>query len=95
MWAAAHGARGREWLRISDTGVGLGVSLKESDTFFDPFERRLKISEDNRSIAMGGQGLGLAIVRMITRRRSAVATFVQPKAGYATTVEISWRGAPE
>ena len=85
----------REWLRVSDTGVGLGVTLDESETLFEPFERHLRISEENRSIAMGGQGLGLAIVRMVARRRSARAAFVQPKPGFATTFEISWRGAPE
>ena len=85
----------REWLRVSDTGVGLDVPLKESEKLFEPFERRLRISHDNRSIAMGGQGLGLAILRMIANRRSARTAFVQPRGGFATTVEISWRGAPE
>ena len=88
-----RGAPAREWLRVSDTGVGLGVPLDESAALFEPFERRLFISEENRSIAMGGQGLGLAIVRMIARRRSARAAFVHPKQGFTTTIEISWRGA--
>ena len=90
-----RGARAREWLRVSDTGVGLGVPLGESQMLFEPFERRLRISEANRSISMGGQGLGLAIVRMITRRRSARVAFVPPKSGYATTIEVSWKGTPE
>ena len=90
-----RGPRAREWLRVSDTGAGLGVRLAESEALFEPFERHLRISDENRSIAMGGQGLGLAIVRMITRRRAARAAFVQPKPGFATTIEISWRGAPE
>ena len=84
--------RGEEYLRVSDTGVGLGVSLDESEKLFDPFERRLHISENNRSIAMGGQGLGLAIVRMIAQRRATRVTFVQPERGFATTFEMSWRG---
>ena len=87
--------RRREWLRVSDTGVGLGVPLEESDDLFEPFERRLHISAENRSIAMGGQGLGLAIVRMIARHRSARAAFVRPESGFSTTIEISWRGAQE
>ena len=90
-----RGARDREWLRVSDTGVGLGVQLEESETLFEPFERRLRISDENRSIAMGGQGLGLAIVRMIARHRSSRAAFVRPKPGFSTTIEISWKGAPE
>src|SRR5713101_3664305 len=93
---AFHGgrdARGREWLRVSDTGQGLGVSLTDSVTLFEPFERRLAINPDNRSIALGGQGLGLAIVRMIARRRGAHVAFIEPHEGFATTFEISWRGA--
>ena len=85
--------RGEEYLRISDTGVGLGVPLNESEKLFDPFERHLHISDDNRSIAMGGQGLGLAIVRMIANRRSTQVAFVHPERGFATTVEMSWRGS--
>jgi signal transduction histidine kinase len=85
-------SRGRDWLHISDTGQGLDVPLSEAQELFEPFERRLKISDDKRSIAIGGQGLGLAIVRMIARRRSADVTFVEPEEGYSTTFEIAWRG---
>jgi len=84
---------GNEWLHVSDTGQGLGVSLKEAPKLFEPFERRLVISRDKRSIAIGGQGLGLAIVRMIARRRSANVAFVEPEKGFSTTFELSWRGA--
>ena len=88
-----RGRRAREWLRVSDTGVGLGVPLEESPELFEPFERRLEISDTNRSIAIGGQGLGLAIVRMIARRREAGVAFVTPREQFSTTFEISWRGA--
>ena len=90
-----RGARAREWLRVSDTGAGLDVPLDESETLFEPFARRLRISDANRSIAIGGQGLGLAIVRMIARRCAARAAFVKPAPDFATTLEISWKGAPE
>ena len=93
-----QGGRGpgpREWLRVSDTGVGLAVPLDEASALFEPFERRLEISAANRSISMGGQGLGLAIVRMIARGRAAEVAFVRPAAGFATALEISWKGAPE
>ena len=83
---------GNEWLRISDTGQGLGVSLNEAPKLFEPFERRLKISEDKRSIAIGGQGLGLAIVRMIAHRRLAKVEFVAPEERFSTTFEIAWKG---
>jgi signal transduction histidine kinase len=87
------GAQGNvsEWLRVSDTGQGLGVELSESDQLFEPFERRLEVSRDKRSIAIGGQGLGLAIVRMLARRRKANVAFIDAIPGFATTFELSWR----
>lgn len=85
-------SKGREWLHISDTGQGLGVSLPDASKLFEPFERRVKISADKRSLAIGGQGLGLAIVRMIARRRSAEVRFITPQEGFSTTFEIAWKG---
>jgi signal transduction histidine kinase len=87
-----RGTTGREWLRISDTGQGLGLPLSDAPRLFDPLERRLKIPDDVRSIAIGGEGLGLAIVRMIANRRGATAAFVEPHLGFSTTFELSWRG---
>ncbi len=92
-FAGGRDKRGKEWLHVSDTGKGLGVPLSASPKLFEPFERRLKISEDKRSIAIGGHGLGLAITRMIASRRSAAVGFVAPRDGFATTFEISWKGA--
>jgi signal transduction histidine kinase len=91
-FSGGSGARNRGWLRLSDTGKGLGIPLEEADKLFQPFERHLKISADKKSIAIGGHGLGLAIVRMIAGRRSAEARFVEPEPGYSTTLEISWKG---
>jgi len=87
--------RGREWLHVSDSGQGLDVPLSDADKLFEPFERRITISDDKRSIAIGGQGLGLAIVRMIAHRRSATVGFVPPEGGFSTTFEIAWRGAKQ
>lgn len=84
--------RRRQCLQISDTGVGLAVPIEESNILFEPFERRTEISDANRSIALGGQGFGLAIVRMIATQRGAEARFVTPHVGYATTIEIAWTG---
>lgn len=84
---------GREWLHVSDTGKGLDIPVSEADRLFEPFERRIEISNDKRSIAIGGQGLGLAIVRMIAHHRSATVSFVQPDNGFSTAFEIAWRGA--
>jgi signal transduction histidine kinase len=84
---------GREWLRVSDSGQGLDVPVAESDKLFEPFERRMAIRKDKRSIAIGGQGLGLTIVRMIAHRRKAEVSFITPEEGFSTTIEIAWRGA--
>ena len=89
-----HGALAsrRQSLCISDTGAGLAVPLDKARMLFEPFERRTKITEENRSIAIGGQGLGLTIVRMIAKQRAADVKFVTPQPGYSTTIEVSWRG---
>ena len=84
-------ARRRQFLRVSDTGTGLAVPLEDSAQLFEPFERRTDVSEANRSLAIGGQGLGLAIVRMIAQSRSVEAAFVAPRNGFSTTIEVSWK----
>jgi signal transduction histidine kinase len=91
-FSGGSGPRKREWLRISDTGKGLSVDLNKAKKLFEPFERSLNISEDRKSIALGGQGLGLSIVRMIARRRKADVEFVEPEKGFSTTLELSWKG---
>ena len=83
--------RRRQFLQVSDSGSGLGVSLEQAAQLFEPFERRMNVSEHNRSLAIGGQGLGLAIVRMIAGLRGAAVGFVAPQTGYSTTLELSWR----
>lgn len=90
--SGGEGPRRREWLRISDSGIGLAVSLEESEKLFNPFERMSRVKSDQESIALGGQGLGLSIVRMIANRRNSEVRFVSPENGYSTTIEISWRG---
>jgi signal transduction histidine kinase len=87
-----HSKPSEEWIWVSDTGVGLGVDLTEADRLFDPFERELDISTDQKSIAIGGQGMGLAIVRMICSRHNVNARFVEPEEGFATTLQLSWKG---
>ena len=83
--------RGRVALWTSDTGIGLAVPLEQSSLLFEPFERRAEISAGNRSVAIGGEGLGLAIVRMIAARRSAAVGFRDPRPRYSTTFELAWR----
>ena len=82
----------QQYLRVSDTGVGLNMPPEEAGILFEAFERRIIVSPQNQSIAIGGQGLGLAIVRMIANNRNAEASFVDPPDGFSTAVQISWRG---
>jgi len=82
----------RQYLRVSDTGVGLTMPTEEAGILFEAFERRISVSSQNQSIAIGGQGLGLAIVRMIARSRNADVSFVCPPEGFSTAIEISWKG---
>ncbi len=80
----------RAWVRISDSGVGLGIPLNEAQRLFEPFERRLKLSADRQALGLGGQGLGLTIVRMIAENRHARVAFVEPEPGFSTTFELNW-----
>ncbi len=92
---AAHcigGRTGRSiWLRIHDNGVG--VDVEDSESLFEPFYRAARISDERRSLGLGGRGLGLTIVRMIANRRRAKATFVEPTTPWTTTFQLSWRTA--
>ncbi len=82
----------RQYLRVSDTGVGLKMPLEDAGILFEAFERRTSIRSQNLSIAIGGQGLGLAIVRMIAHSRNADVSFVSPPEGFSTAIELSWKG---
>ena len=85
--------RKRVSLRISDTGSGLAVPPEESAFLFEPFERRMVVAAENLSLAIGGEGLGLAIAKMIAGRRLANVAFVEPSHGYSTAFELSWRAS--
>ena len=76
------------WIRVEDSGSG--VERDQSDDLFEPFTRRVTISEERRALGLGGMGLGLTIVRMIARQRRARVAFVEPSPGWATAFQISW-----
>ena len=78
----------RNFLRISDTGVGL--DLDSSGDLFDPFVRKLELSRERKSLGLGGTGLGLTIVRMICETRNCSYRFVKPETGFSTTFEMEW-----
>ena len=74
---------------VQDTGVG--INLEEADKLFEPFERRIKISSERRSLAIGGTGLGLTIVRLIARNLGCTASFVRPHSRFATCFKLDWQ----
>lgn len=76
-------------LWVSDTGAG--IDLADADRMFDAFERKLKVPREQASLAIGGQGLGLAIVRMLAETHKAEVAFVEPEDGFATTFQMKWR----
>ncbi len=81
--------RGRRTLLVEDTGVG--VNLDDAERLFEPFERKMSVSPDRRSLGLGGSGLGLTIVRMIAEATNCRASFVQPTDGFSTAFCLSWK----
>ncbi len=80
--------RRRTYLRVSDTGVG--VDRDSALELFEPFVRRLDVSDERRSLGLGGMGLGLTIVRMICETRNCGYGFVEPEPGFSSTFELTW-----
>ena len=75
-------------VRVQDTGIG--VDLREADSYFDPFVRKLEIPPSRRELAAGGSGLGLTIVRMIAKDAQSEIRFCKPEPGFATAIELQW-----
>ncbi len=73
---------------VNDTGCG--VNLEAADELFEPFKRRLEISNERRNLGLGGTGLGLTIVRMIASNLDCRVRFIEPQGGFKTTFQISW-----
>jgi hypothetical protein len=75
---------------VEDSGIG--VDLASAGSLFEPFEKRLQLPPDLRSLALGTSGLGLTIVRMICQDLGCQVGFVQPAPTYSTALLVSWRG---
>lgn len=80
---------GRSWLRFQDTGVGVDVA--NSDRLFEPFVRSLPASKERAALGLGGTGLGLTIVRMITGELGADVAFFAPDRTHSTAIQLSWK----
>jgi signal transduction histidine kinase len=80
---------GADSILVQDTGIG--INLQEADKLFEPFERRIKISKERKSLAIGGTGLGLTIVRLIAHNLGCSVSFVRPQPTFATCFKLEWQ----
>lgn len=78
----------RRALYVED--VGNGVDLASAEELFRPFVRRQTISPERQGLGMGGTGLGLPIVRMVSKQLNVRVNFVPPSPPYSTCVELAW-----
>ena len=87
-------ARGPEReILVQDTGTG--IELRKAETFFEPFERGMKISPERQAQGYGGSGLGLTIVKMIAEGLGCQVSFVPPLRGFSTAFSLRWRESYE
>ncbi|NJM39393.1 MAG: hypothetical protein HC853_00795 [Anaerolineae bacterium] len=77
------------YVLIQDTGSG--VDLSTSEKLFQPFVRKLQLSQSRQQLGLGGSGLGLTIVRMIANDLDCRVEFIEPDEGSSTAFSISWR----
>lgn len=85
-------SNGRAWLRVQDNGQGMDLS--DAERLFMPFERgpeEPSRTERAASLGLGGSGLGLTIVRMITDELGCSVAFVEPADDWSTAVRVEWR----
>lgn len=83
------GSDGTGFVRFQDNGQG-GVDLKRADRLFLPFERSGAVTERAVALGLGGSGLGLTIVKMITDEVGCRVGFEEPDPGWSTAIRISW-----
>ncbi|QNM96892.1 sensor histidine kinase [Chitinimonas koreensis] len=74
---------------VEDNGVG--VDLEEASVLFEPFERRLELSDERKRLGLGGVGLGLTIVRMVAQSVGCDVQFTKPSPNMKTAFELSWK----
>ncbi len=87
---AVSSRRRRDTYEILVQDTGPGVDLDDSESLFEPFERRIKLSPERQALGYGGTGLGLTIVRLISDNLGCRVAFVEPEGGFKTAFSISW-----
>jgi signal transduction histidine kinase len=86
----ASGSDHAGWIRVQDTGVG--IDLADAERMFEPFERGLPPSREKADLVLGGTGLGLTIVRLVSDELGVGVAFDPPDDGFSTSVRIFWGG---
>ncbi len=79
----------RSFLIVEDNGAG--VDLADAEDLFKPFVRKLEISQNRRDLGLGGAGLGLTIVRMVSESVDCKVEFVEPSFGMSSAFKLSWK----
>lgn len=79
---------GKNKIYVMDTGVG--VRLHDSSDLFKPFIRRLEIPEERKSLGLGGMGIGLTIVKMVSDSLDCKVYFVEPVDKFKTSFALEW-----
>jgi signal transduction histidine kinase len=78
-------------LRIRIENTGVAVDPIDGERWFKPFE---STTVDVDPVLGQGMGLGLGITRDLLSEVGASISFVRPRRGYATAIEIVFPGAP-
>ena len=76
-----------KYVRVRIENTGTAVELKRAEKWFEPFQS----TTTNVDASLGqGMGLGLTITRSLLDEYGASIEFVQPIAGYATAIEVTF-----
>lgn len=79
---------GRRRILIEDTGTGIDVA--HSEALFEPFRRKVTISDERRELGFGGSGLGLTIMRVVAGGRGVRVGFETPSPDFSTSLVMEW-----
>jgi len=81
----ASGQRDTDGLRIRVENSGVAVDLRDAERWFKPF---VSTTETVDALLGQGMGLGLPITRMMVEQYGGTVSFVRPRHGYSSAVEV-------